>query len=147
MTTKIIKDMTGEDMQLVAKALCGYLPYGLKFRQTDESTITLKGLCVEGNIITVNPKMQYGFNLVNEYGDLEYKPYLRPMSSMTKEELKEFVSFTGQSMCRFICEATNTDHWFNNYEEEDWLDEHHFDYRCLIEKGLALPAPEGMYDN
>ena len=27
----------------------------------------------------------------------------------------------------------------------DWLNSHHFDYRGLIEKGLALPAPEGMY--
>ena len=27
----------------------------------------------------------------------------------------------------------------------DWLNAHHFDYRGLIGKGLALPAPEGMY--
>jgi hypothetical protein len=27
----------------------------------------------------------------------------------------------------------------------DWLNAHHFDYRGLIEKGLALEAPEGMY--
>lgn len=27
----------------------------------------------------------------------------------------------------------------------DWLNEHHFDYRGLIEMGLALEAPEGMY--
>jgi hypothetical protein len=29
----------------------------------------------------------------------------------------------------------------------DWLNEHHFDYRGLIEKGLALEAPEDMYKN
>lgn len=28
----------------------------------------------------------------------------------------------------------------------DWLNAHHFDYRGLIEKGLALEALEGMYD-
>ena len=27
----------------------------------------------------------------------------------------------------------------------DWLNAHHFDYRGLIEKGLALEAPKGMY--
>ena len=27
----------------------------------------------------------------------------------------------------------------------DWLNEHHFDYRGLIEKGLALEAPKNMY--
>lgn len=28
----------------------------------------------------------------------------------------------------------------------DWLNTYHFDYRGLIEKGLALEAPEGMYE-
>ena len=28
----------------------------------------------------------------------------------------------------------------------DWLNKHNFDYRGLIEKGLALEAPEGMYN-
>jgi hypothetical protein len=28
----------------------------------------------------------------------------------------------------------------------DWFNAHHFDYRGLIERGLALEAPEGMYN-
>ena len=28
----------------------------------------------------------------------------------------------------------------------DWLNAHYFDYRNLIEKGLAIEAPEGMYN-
>jgi hypothetical protein len=28
----------------------------------------------------------------------------------------------------------------------DWLNAHHFDYRGLIEKGLALEAPKDMYN-
>lgn len=27
----------------------------------------------------------------------------------------------------------------------NWLNAHHFDYRGLIEQGLALQSPEGMY--
>jgi hypothetical protein len=27
----------------------------------------------------------------------------------------------------------------------DWLNAHHFDYRGLIDKGLALEALDGMY--
>jgi hypothetical protein len=27
----------------------------------------------------------------------------------------------------------------------DWLNKHHFDYRGLIKKGLALEAPKDMY--
>jgi hypothetical protein len=62
------------------------------------------------------------------------KPYLRSMSSMTEEEKKEYLYIT---LCDVIdCEAWN---------EVDWLNSHHFDYRGLIEKGLALKAPEGMY--
>ena len=60
-------------------------------------------------------------------------PYLRPMSSMTEEERKEYQAF-------FNYDGVE-------YPEEyiDWLNAHHFDYRGLIEKGLALEAPEGMY--
>ena len=56
--------------------------------------------------------------------------YLRPMSSMTEEE--EIYYNTVYTTLKF-------------YKKEDWLNAHHFDYRGLIEKGLALEAPEGMY--
>lgn len=32
------------------------------------------------------------------------------------------------------------------HEYIDWLNANHFDYRGLIEKGLALEALEGMYN-
>ena len=57
------------------------------------------------------------------------EPYLRPMSSMSEEEYQEF----GYDVLRYTP------------REFDWLNAHHFDYRGLIEKGLALEAPEGMY--
>lgn len=67
----------------------------------------------------------------------QIKPYLRPMSSMTEKEYKEW---------RYLYlplphanEATETQ------RRIDWLNAHHFDYRGLIEKGLALEAPEDMY--
>jgi len=56
------------------------------------------------------------------------KPYFRPMSSMTEEENNHYIN-------TFIC----------MWDAVDWLNEHHFDYRGLIEKGLAIEAPEGMY--
>ena len=57
------------------------------------------------------------------------KPYLRPMDSMTEEEYAEF----GYDTLRYTI------------QDIDWLNAHHFDYRGLIEKGLALEAHEGMY--
>ena len=32
-----------------------------------------------------------------------------------------------------------------NNGQFDFFNSHHLDWRCLIEKGLALEAPEGMY--
>jgi hypothetical protein len=58
------------------------------------------------------------------------------MSSMTEEE--------GLIAEEMGCETTLEDWQKVNYI--DWLNAHHFDYRGLIEKGLAIEAPEGMYN-
>ena len=72
----------------------------------------------------------------------EIKPYLRPMSSMTEEERLESLEFAWEDDYGRLA----------SYDENipkyiDWLNSHHFDYRGLIEKGLAIEAPEGMYKN
>ena len=45
-------------------------------------------------------------------------------------------------------EDLNGGHYPNSKTEKtfDWLNAHHFDYRGLIEKGLAIEALEGMYN-
>lgn len=74
------------------------------------------------------------------------KPYLRPLSSMTEEEKKEY-----GKVCELDTEIL-ANHPMNGepfpalYNSQDWLNKHHFDYRGLIEKGLALEAPKGMYN-
>jgi len=87
----------------------------------------------------------------------DIKPFLRPMSSMNGEEKNEFINYAGYE----VEESVNGRHYeyylkdFVGTKEEpivnvdaiNWLNTHHFDYRGLIEKGLALEAPEGMYDN
>ena len=64
------------------------------------------------------------------------KDIKRRYPSLTDKEQREWHYTTlGQ---RWITE--------NNIERcVDWLNEHHFDYRGLIEKGLALEAPKDMY--
>jgi hypothetical protein len=69
----------------------------------------------------------------------QIKPYLRPMSSMTEEEYENFrETFKWfEQFDKLIFEWT--------YKSYDWLNKHHFDYRGLIPKGLALEALENMY--
>ena len=120
--------MTQEDRQLLLKDLCARLPYGVKFKADNEECIR--------EIHYIRDEDVY----IREYSNLPYwidtiKPYLRPMSSMTFDETREFLSIKSGE-CKEYFLTTN---------KQDWLNAHHFDYRGLIEKGLALEAPEGMY--
>ena len=73
------------------------------------------------------------------YAIWNVKPYLRPMSSMTDEEKFRFNHLD-------LLNYENDGFEMANYRQIDWLNAYHFDYRGLIEKGLALEAPEGMYN-
>ena len=67
---------------------------------------------------------------------VEFKPYLRPMSSMTEEEENKYNSLNAYEKGIFP----------HTEEAFDWLLANHFDFRGLIEKSLALKAPENMYE-
>lgn len=121
--------MTQEDKQLLLKDLCARLPYGVHIG------------CKEGDVYGEIILWKITDSRINDLYDIYCcKPYLRPMSSMTEEEYKEY-----DSRRKHICDEYNR-YCFDTVESIDWLNEHHFDYR-LIEKGLALEAPEGMYKN
>lgn len=140
--------MNSEDYRLLEKEFCARLPYGLKVEfklpnyQTEEFDTEI------GEIFGVN----LGMGLVEIHGGgIDYnisahklKPILRSMSSMTEEETAEY-----EKMCHHFVqiesEWTHKDNYFYDLDAVEWLNEHHFDYRGLIEKGLALEASEGMY--
>ena len=74
------------------------------------------------------------------------------MSSMTEEERKEYENLFeyeereyNQGCCFYDEYKIDIDDEYRLTTVIDWLLEHHFDFRCLIEKGLALEAPEDMY--
>ena len=70
------------------------------------------------------------------------------MSSMTLEEIKYKLS-TFFRVINTNIEGVGyipTLNSFSAIKFIDWLNANHFDYRGLIEKGLALEAPEGMYN-
>ena len=91
------------------------------------------------------------------FGNAEGKPYLRPMSSMTEEEFESLKEYSGlkYEQLDLASYQNGTYKCLDFYLSEvpsyvvilvfDWLNAHHFDYRGLIEQGLAIEAPEGMY--
>ena len=129
--------MTQEDKELLVKDLCARLPYGVKAKVLDESVLQYDYTAEEGGVINGIENLNDGLFVIKckEDGYVlsydEFKPYLRPMSSMTDYEAIEWHKTTfGQ---RWIAE--------DNIERcIDWLNAHHFDFRGLIEKGLALDA-------
>ena len=71
------------------------------------------------------------------------KPYLRPMSSMTDEEINEFILISDT-----VLELGNNGSiCILSLEQMNWLNANHFDYRGLIPMGLAIEAPKEMYNN
>lgn len=137
--------MTQEDKELLLKDLCARLPYKVKIMCNNFVDI---GNYFIGTLINSCP-IERRFEVLTEYGILpvyldndDIKPYLRPMSSMTEEEYKELKKISGYYG---LAPFEDIYDWGPNYEMIDWLNSHHFDYRDLIDKGLALEAFEGMY--
>ena len=92
-------------------------------------------------ITTITEKLQLGGLSHFLYQNLQVKPYLRPMSSMTEEECNEFFTLA-EDIVRcgkrgYSCGLS--------IAQINWLNSHFFDYNGLIEKGLALEASKDMY--
>ena len=131
--------MTQEDKELLLKDLCARLPYGVKVENTSFSepqVHTLFGKVSDDLFLMLETYKSVGgedyrrvTDDVHYTGFLEtIKPYLRPMSSITEEEKKELSCYE------------------NGIQRADFYYSHHIDCRFMIEKGLALEAPEGMYN-
>ena len=129
--------MTQEDKQLLLRDLCARLPYGVKVKYLywDEDKGCEYPVPMILDDINSDGYIRFHGDIAEEEGQgyiLTYLPYLRPMSSMTEKEKEEY---------------DKTFDWDYSIQGTpfDWLNAHHFDYRGLIGKGLALEAPEGMY--
>ena len=126
--------MTQEDKQLLLKDLCARLPYVTQIHITSDE-------CDDGfQSGEFDNTLRYHHIEAFVCDRIEIKPYLRPMSNMTEDEKLEIKSYLCSIEGQLI--GDNGRHiWYFDY-----LKEHHFDFRKLIEKGLALEAREGMYE-
>ena len=122
--------MTSEDRELLLKDLGGRLPYGVKILDIPANVV--------GKLFFISVTDTVQYETADDSGIqtlYNIKPYLRPMSSMTEEEQRTLDSMcNGVEMVSRLSGLKMFDKAFN------WLNENHFDYRGLIEKGLAIDA-------
>ncbi len=137
--------MTQEEKELLKDLSARWL-YGTIVSVTD-GTIKYNAYIesVSHKSIQVSPVSDSNFTAYTFYKISEIKPYLRPLSAMTEEELIELnclcyhnISIQYNMLCGYICCGELEDVF-------DYLNSIHVDYRGLISKGLALEAPEDMY--
>ena len=120
--------MTQEHRKLLLKDICARLPYGVK------GIITYNG---DKDIFTVEGIFNILFLSDTESCHVEdFKPYLFPLSSMTEEEWEDYQKIKMMDWVHGDINGT----FINAGLIVDWLNVHHFDYRGLIEKGLAIDA-------
>ena len=116
--------MTQEEKQILLKDLCARLPYGVK--------VTWDGK----HPLTVTPHIYCAILSEDNINNLP-KLLLRPMYSMTEEEENEYRNIDNRS---YSCPMTYAH--IPASDRVDWLNAHYFDYRGLIEKGLAISVTE-----
>lgn len=124
--------MIQEDKELLLKDLSARLPYGVKVQHQHQDYLD--------EIQTIE-------HITRKYAQIEtesvlgfvddFKPYLRPMSSMSEEERKEYELLAN----RCITNSVGFIH-FDAQELINWLLKNYFDFMGLIPKGLAIEVTE-----
>lgn len=136
--------MTQENKEFLFKDICARLPYGLIVE-------TPKG---KGHVCDINFTIfgyEFGVNInptIRDNFSISYvKPYLLPFSSITKEQLFEVQEILGKNeieiedgFLSIIDAERNTITYLEILAVLEWFNKNHFDYRGLIEKGLAIDA-------
>ena len=143
-----------QEKEILLKDLCARLPYHPIVHIHDIDVIDYDNYLYPDYI---EKMMSYSITL---------KPYLRSMSSMTDKEKKDLLNYVvGKGSKYFeVCDDVSiTDKssdeqdvksfelkWINFNPNTtsryiEWLLKNHFDFCNLIQRGLALTAPDGMY--
>ena len=136
--------MTQEEKEFLLKDLCARLPYGVIIQIPElfypQRKITEK-------LVTINDL--WHFNDDGTYIE-DVKPYLRPLSSMTEEEIEE-AKTNGCIIYHDTSPKNRGLMVIASPKGFDWLNKKMFAYRTIdgkdmFELGLAIEAPEGMYN-
>lgn len=152
--------MTNEEKELLLRDLCARLFCGIKVSITAHNLDYEKdfGKTIIAELTGIHTVKDddggvhtFFMTCYDKYktqgNDIEtIKPYLRSMSSMTEEEkvaLREFGVCDDYAFHNDVYDVGTS--MEDAFDTISWLLKRHFDINHLIEKGLALEAPEGMY--
>lgn len=143
--------MTQEEKDIIYKDACCRLPYRPYAAYTLDD-----GTTVRVQLTGVDELAEYYGYISDTWGripNFDIKLYLRSLSSMTgeeKEELRQEHLKDEKLYAECITRVEQGDNSMRGkvipHFAADWCNKHHFDYRGLIEKGLAIEAPESMYN-
>lgn len=112
--------MTQRDKELLENDLSCRIPYGVIVNVNGISNVKLTSVSWYGEV-GVDDGSTYLYSIS------EVKPYLFPLSSMSEGQQINLTKFVANGI-----------HGENILY--DWYNKNHFDYRGLIEKGLAIDA-------
>ena len=116
--------------RLLLKVLCAMLPYGVKIQRYGDGLDDSAPFVLRYNNTELKPIIELG-----------WKPYLRPMSSITEEEQIELGKLIGTASYNMLKgDMSHLDALLTH------IYKNHIDVFGLIPQGLALEAPEGMYN-
>lgn len=147
--------MTQEEKDIIYKDACCRLPYH------PYAAYTLKDdTMIKVQLTGADDGQYYGY-ILDTWGhipDYDVKLYLRPVSSMTDEEMDklfdilhidndgkddDWIKINDDLGIKFFFPSGK---WIENViKVYDYLHSIHIDYQGLIKKGLAIEAPKGMY--
>ena len=134
--------MTQEEKDLLVKDLCARLPYGVVC-QVDDGAAGLN----DGKLVEIDISKELVRFDADYYWDAyidDIKPYLFPMSNMTKEQEDEWDDLYIKPLCERLNPHTRKEDLMlrakAGYAATFWLMENHFDYLGLIPMGLAKDA-------
>lgn len=171
-----MKELTTQEKELILKELCTRLPYGIVINVGDKDLkLDKKHQCI-GVLYPEDCSDEFNerhnnasFYIVISgcyYGE-EIKPYLRPLSSMTEEEIlelykiayntwyndslyyksEEWISFRDSIQNNTLCFKSSI--WASDiFKVYDWLNSNNFDYNGLIPMGLGIDCTGlNIYDS
>lgn len=134
-------DEWDEDKKLLYADMCSRIPYGTKcsilFKERTEGGI-------DGYITDLDVFVIEEFEDMEAYDLKSIKPILRRFTDMTEDEHTELFN-TYHNVEMEECEKSGDypkASCLGDMAKYDWLNAHHFDYRGLIDKGLAEPVTE-----